>query len=59
MTRKKHKKYLDRIHIDPENPSCCTLKIRCPCIQKKFCKGCWYHKAEVKKRKELKNAGNK
>jgi len=52
MTKRKHKKFLDRIHLDPENPDCCTLKIKCPCINKDSCTGCWYNKKEVKKRGE-------
>jgi len=55
MTKRKHKKYLDRVHIDPENPDCCTLKIKCPCINQISCNGCWYHKTEEKKRRKLKD----
>jgi len=37
--------------IKNENPDNCTLKISCPLIEKD-CKGCWYDKTEIEKRKD-------
>lgn len=48
MTKKAHKKYLDKIHIDPDNPDNCTLQIKCPCVEQKNCCGCDYTKKGIK-----------
>ena len=45
MMKKSHKKYLDKIHIDPDNPENCALKIKCPLVNPD-CEGCYFNKNE-------------
>lgn len=52
MTKKAHKKYLEDLN---KNPDWCTFGKECPIINKTavYCKECWFHESEAKRRKEL------